>query len=155
MLQSVMEHVHNMFIKSPNPGTYTIQDGAISPSNAFKEGQRIWIVGSDLNDGVYTYHESGINNDDDTEAAGLRDEVFSGSICALAVPPTVIALSEEIKQWVAKYGETMKSPYLSESVIGVYSYEKMTASKAENSNPNIGWKDMFKAELDRWRKVSF
>jgi len=155
MLQKVLEYVHNMFIKVPNPGTYTIENGAISPSVALKEGQRIWIVGSDLNDGVYTYHESGIQNDDDTEAAGLRDEVFSGSICALAVPPAVIALTEEIKQWVEKYGEAMRSPYSSESVIGVYSYEKMTASKVGGGNPNLGWQDTFKAELDRWRRVSF
>lgn len=155
MLQKVMEYVHNMFINSPNPGTYTIENGAISPSVALKEGQRIWIVGSDLNDGVYTYHESGIKNDDDTEAAGLRDEVFSGSICALSVPPTVIALTEEISQWVEKYGETIRSPYSSENVIGVYSYEKMTASKVGGGNPFISWQDVFKTELDRWRKVSF
>lgn len=155
MLQKVMEYVHNMFIKTPNPGTYTIENGAISPSVALKEGQRIWIVGSDLNDGVYTYHESGFKNDDDTEAAGLRDEVFSGSICALSVPPTVIALTEEISQWVEKYGETIRSPYSSEDVIGVYSYEKMTASKVGGGNPFIGWQDVFKTDLDRWRRVSF
>ena len=155
MLQKVLEYIHNMFITAPNPGTYTIENGAISPSVALKEGQRIWIVGSDLNDGVYTYHESGFKNDDDTEAAELRDEVFSGSICALSVPPTVIALTEEISQWVEKYGETIRSPYSSENVIGVYSYEKMTASKVGGGNPFISWQDVFKTDLDRWRRVSF
>jgi len=154
MLQKVLEYVHNMFITKPNPGTYTIQDGAISPSVALKEGQRIWIVGSDLNDGVYTYHESGIQNDDDTGEAGLRDEVFAGSICALSVPPTMIALAEEISQWVDKYGDSVKSPYSSESVIGVYSYEKMTASKVGGGNPYISWQDVFKNDLDRWRRLS-
>lgn len=155
MLQKVMEYVHNMFIKQPNPGTYTIENGTISPSVALKEGQRLWIVGSDLNDGVYTYHENGFANDDDNEAAGLRDEVFAGSICALAVPPTLIALAGEIKQWVDKYGESVKSPYTSESVIGVYSYEKMTASKVGGGNPFLSWQDVFKGELDRWRRLSF
>lgn len=154
MLQKVLEYVHNMFITKPNPGTYTIQDGAISPSVALKEGQRIWIVGSDLNDGVYTYHESGIQNDDDTGEAGLRDEVFAGSICALSVPPTMIALAEEISQWVDKYGDSVKSPYSSESVIGVYSYEKMTASKVGGGNHFISWQDVFKNDLDRWRRLS-
>jgi len=149
MLQKVLEYVHNYFISSPNPGTYTIENGAISPSVSLKEGQRIWIVGSDLNDGVYTYHESGITDDDDKNAAGLQDEVFSGSICALAVPPTVIALTEEIKTWVDKYGDS--SPYTSESVIGVYSYTKQTGS---GGNP-VSWKDVYKSELDRWRRVSF
>ena len=149
MLQKVLEYVHNYFISSQNPGTYTIENGAISPSVSLKEGQRIWIVGSDLNDGVYTYHESGITDDDDKNAAGLQDEVFSGSICALAVPPTVIALTEEIKTWVDKYGDS--SPYTSESVIGVYSYTKQTGS---GGNP-VSWKDVYKSELDRWRRVSF
>lgn len=155
MLQKVLEYIHNMFISAPNPGTYTIKDGAISPSVALKDGQRIWIVGSDLNDGVYTYHEYGIQNDDDTEEAGLRDETFSGSVCALSIPPTMIALAEEIKEWVEQYGKTMQSPYSSESVIGVYSYEKMTASKVGGGNPFIGWQDVFKTDLDRWRRLCF
>lgn len=155
MLQAILEHCHNMFITATNPGTYTIQDGAISPSVALKEGQRIWIVGSDLNDGVYTYHESGLKDDDDSEEVGLRDEVFAGSICALAVPPSVIALAEEISKWVEKYGESSNSPYSSESVIGVYSYEKMTNSKVGGGTPYLSWQDVFKSQLDRWRRVSF
>ena len=94
MLQEVLEHIHNMFIKTPNPGNYTIADGFLSLPFV-KDGQRIWIVGSDLNDGVYTYHDDGIKNDDNNEVAGLQDETFAGTICALAVPPTVIALSAE------------------------------------------------------------
>ena len=30
MLQEVLEHIHNMFIKTPNPGNYTIADGFLS-----------------------------------------------------------------------------------------------------------------------------
>lgn len=155
MLQKVLEYIHNMFITAPNPGTYTIENGAISPSVALKDGQRIWIVGSDLNDGVYTYHESGIRNDDDTEAAGLRDETFSGSVCALSVPPTMIALAEEIKEWVEQYGKSINSPYTSESVIGVYSYTKQTVNRAGGGDHSVSWQDVFKTDLDRWRRLSF
>ena len=155
MLQKVMEYVHNMFIVEPYPGEYTITDGVLSPSVSLKEGQRFWIVGSALNDGVYTYHSDGIQNDDDDCVAGLRDETWAGTICALAVPPSVIALSGEISKWVDKYDESVRSPYSSESVIGVYSYEKMAMSKVAGGSPFMGWQDVFKKELDRWRKVSF
>ena len=154
MLQQVLEHIHNMFIKAPNPGTYTIRDGNLPVS--FLDGQRIWIVGSVLNDGVYTYHESGLTNDDDEEAAGLRDETFTGSVCALAVPPAVIALTGEIKAWVEQYGENMNSPYHSENVIGVYSYEKeMFGGSGNATSKPASWEDIFASRLNRWRKVSF
>lgn len=154
MLQQIMEHIHNMFIKTPNPGTYTIADGMISLP-FLKEGQRFWMVGSDLNDGVYTYHQSKIMDDDDLNEVGLRDETFTGNVCALAVPPAVIALAGEIKQWVDKYGKSIESPYSSESVIGVYSYEKITGSKVGGGNPFVCWQDVYETQLNRWRKVSF
>jgi hypothetical protein len=118
-----------------------------------KNGQRFLIVGSDLNDGVYTYHDSGITNDDDTEAAGLHDETWTGTICALAVPPAVIALSGEVNQWVANYGEAVNSPYTSENVLGVYSYTK--ASGGTGAGGSVSWQDAFATEMNRWRKVAF
>ena len=151
MLQQVLENIHNMFISSPNPGSYTIEGGVLSLP-FLKEGQRFWIVGSDLNDGVYTYHADGITNDDDTEVAGLKDETWAGTICALAVPPAVIALSEEVNAWVAENGEAVNSPYTSESVLGVYSYTKASGTGAGGT---VSWQDVFKSRMDRWRKVSF
>ena len=151
MLQQVLENIHNMFITAPNPGTYTIANGTLSLP-FLKENQRFWIVGSDLNDGVYTYHAAGLTNDDDTEAVGLQDETWAGTICALAVPPAVIALSNDIKAWVDANGETVDSPYTSESVIGVYSYTKKTGTGAGGT---VTWQDTFKSRLDRWRRVCF
>ena len=152
MLQEVLEFIHNYFISAPNPGTYTIADGAISPLPSFKEGQRIWIVGSDLNDGVYTWHETGIQNDDDDQAAGLRDETFAGTICALAVPPAVIALSGEIKEWVENNSDTLNSPLQSESFNG-YSYElKTSTGNTRGGSSQITWRDIFGRRLERWRR---
>ena len=155
MLQTVLEYVHNLFIKDAHDGTYTIADGAISPLVPLKEGQRFLIVGSDLNDAVYTFHSDGIKDDDDDKAAGLQDETWTGTICALAVPPTLVALSGEIADWVAKYGEAVNSPYSSETVIGVYSYEKMTGSKVAGGSPYMSWQDVYKEQLNRWRRLSF
>lgn len=151
MLQQVCEFIHNYFIKTAHGGTFEIADSMISLPFML-EGQRFWISGSVLNDGVYTYHESGITNDDDTEAAGLKDETFAGTICALAVPPAVIALSDEINAWVVKNGEAVESPYQSENVIGVYSYTKATGGSGAGGT--VSWQDVYKDRLDRWRKIA-
>jgi len=152
MLQQIMDNVHNYFIKEAVVGSYEIADGMISLPFV-KEGQRFWITNSDFNDGVYTYYESGIRNDDDSEAAGLHDETFTGTICALAVPPAVNALSGEIKAWVANHQQALESPYQSENVIGVYSYTK--ANGGSGAGGSVGWQDVYKTQLDRWRRVSF
>lgn len=151
MLQQMCEHIHNYFVSASVNGQHEISDGMISLP--LLDGQRFLIQDSVLNDGVYTYHDTGITNDDDTEAAGLKDETWAGTICALAVPPAVIALSSEINQWVAKNGEAVNSPYQSENVIGVYSYTK--ASGGSGAGGSVTWQDVFAGQLNRWRKVAF
>lgn len=153
MLQQICEHIHNFFIKEVKAGSFSIDaDGMISLP-FLKEGQRFWVTNSDLNDGVYTYHADGITNDDDTKAAGLRAEDFSGTICAMAVPPAVVALSGEISDWVEKYGGAVLSPYQSENVIGVYSYTKASGSAGDGSGGST-WQGVFAQRLNAWRKVS-
>ena len=151
MLQQVMENIHNYFIKDRLVGEFVIADGMITLP--LLEGQRFLIEGSVLNDGVYTYHAAGIKNDDDSEVVGLQDETFAGTICALAVPPAVSALSAEIKQWVDNYGAEVNSPYTAENVIGVYSYQKETGGSGAGGT--VTWQDVFMNRLNRWRKVAF
>lgn len=152
MLQQVLEYIHNYFIKDRHESFYEIADGVISLPFVL-EGQRILIEGSCLNDGVYTYHATGLTNDDDTEVAGLSDESFMGVIYALAVPPTVIALSEEISKWVEKYGEIADSPYQSES-FGGYSYSKGASGSENNRNQRTNWEQVFASRLNRYRRIS-
>lgn len=154
MLQQVCEYIHNYFIKASHESGYEIADGMISLP-FLKDGQRFLIAGSDLNDGIYTYHSDTIMNDDDNQEAGLRDETFYGTVCALAVPPSVIALTEEIGAWVEKYGDAQTSPYKSENVIGVYSYEKASYGISNGTSLPVTWQDIYKSQLNRWRKVSF
>ena len=151
MLQQICEHIHNYFIKDRQDGIHEVADGMISLP--LLDGQRFLIIGSVLNDGLYTYHDTGINNDDDTGAAGLQDETFTGTICGLAVPPAVISLSGEIKAWVENNGEAVNSPYQSENVIGVYSYTK--ASGGSGAGGSVTWMDVYKDQLNRWRRMSF
>ena len=154
MLQQVCEYLNNFdFNKGQDihTGTFTIASGSL-PLSFLKDKQRFLIVGSDLNDGMYTYHANGIKNDDDTTAVGLQDETFAGTICALAVPPAVIALSGEIKAWVDANGAVVNSPYTSENVLGVYSYTK--ASGGSGIGGSVTWQDAFRNQLKRWKKVS-
>ena len=153
MLQQVCENICNYFIKDRYNGTYEISGGMISLPFLL-EGQRFLISGSVLNNGMYTYHSQGIKSDDDAEVVGiLQDETFAGTICALAVPPAVIALSAEVKAWVDTNGSAVDSPYTSENVIGVYSYTK--ASGGSGAGGAVTWADVFKNRLNRWRKVAF
>ena len=152
MLQQICESIHNFFIKEPNPNTYTISGGAISPLPEVLEGQRIWIVGSALNDGVYTYHAAGLKDDDNTANATLADETFSGSVCTLAVPKDVIALAGEIAAWTAANADALNSPYTSES-FGGYSYTKATAAGADAGGA-LTWQSQFKSRLSPYRKIS-
>lgn len=154
MLQKVCENLHNYFIQKRHEGVFEIENGMISLP--LLDGQRFLIQGSVLNDGLYTYHDTGIKNDDDSAAVGLQAETFNGTVCALAVPPAVIALSGEINTWVETYGEIINNPYQSENVIGVYSYTKASGSKDGNGDTRpASWEDVFRDRLNRWRKVAF
>lgn len=150
MLQQVLQSIHNMFISAPNPGTYTIAGGQLSLP-FLKEGQRFWIVGSDLNDGVYTFHAAGIKNDDDNAAATMQDETFNGSICSLRIPRDVIQVAEEAAAWETANGANAATPYQSENVIGVYSYTKATGGSGAGGA--VTWADVFSSRLDPYRKV--
>ena len=151
MLNQICENLCNYFIRDRFEGRFEIVDGMISLP--LLDGQRFLIRGSALNDGMYTYHDTGIKNDDDSEAVGLQDETWTGTICALAVPPAVIALSGEVKAWVEANGEAIKSPYSSENVLGVYGYTKATGG--HGAGGSVSWMDVFADRLKRWRKVAF
>lgn len=152
MLEVVMRHVRNYFIRDRYTGNFTISDGMISPHDFLLEGQRFYVTGSFLNDGVYTYHDSGITDDSDTVGADLKDETFSGVVFALAVPPTFIALVQQIEEWVGKFGSTANNPYQSESFNG-YTYTK--ASGGSGTSGGSTWQDVFRSQLNQWRKVTF
>ena len=150
MLQQVLDYIHNYFVpKGASLVTYTVSSGVISPLPDVADGDRILIRGSRRNDGVYTYHASGIKDDDDKKAAGLRDETFAGTIRVCSVPPALLTLSEEISQWVATYGAQLSSPMESESFNG-YSYKLKSGGKS-GGGP-LTWRDQFGEQLETWRK---
>lgn len=106
-----------------------------------------------MNDGVYTYHASGIKNDDDNATAGLANETFEGAIWPMRVPREVIELAGEISAWSTANAAAIASPYTSESVIGVYSYTLKSGASADGSDGVLSWETQFAKPLNRWRKI--
>jgi hypothetical protein len=147
MLTELCQELRNWFERDKYFGTFTIEGGQLTDSSFLQEGQYYRIVGSVFNDGVHKLVP------DDT----LHDEVFDGAIWAMAVPPAVIALSDEIDEWRAKYetaDSAAMSPFNSES-FGGYSYSKSgggTGNSGGNA-PATTWKAMFANSLNRWRKI--
>ena len=154
MLQEIMEYIDNYFVPiSAKEATYTISDGQISPDFGAEDGDRFLICMSRRNDGVYTWHADGIKNDDDTEVAGLRNESFSGTIRVCSIPPALLALSGEIKEWVENNSDALSTPLQSESFNG-YSYTLKSGSGAGGNSGPLTWRDIFGKKLERWRRIS-
>ena len=135
-LTNLCAELRNYFETKKRFGTFTISGGSISPSDFLQDGQYFRIVGSVFNDGVHRH-----------PAHDLTDETFDGAVWAMAVPPAVIELLQKIQEFEAA---TANAPtaYTSES-FGGYSYTKATDA---NGLP-VGWKSVFKNELNRWRKL--
>ena len=138
MLTELLAEIRNYF-EVPNGrrfGKFTISGGSIAPLDFLQEGQYFRIVGSVFNDGVYQY-----------PAASLTDEVFEGAVWAMAVPPTIIALSAEIEEY-NKSDAGKASPFTAES-FGGYSYTKAT----DATGAPISWQKAFASRLNKWRKL--
>ena len=135
-LTNLCAELRNYFETEKRFGTFTISGGSISPSDFLQDGQYFRIVGSVFNDGVHRHL-----------AHDLTDETFDGAVWAMAVPPAVIELLQKIQEFEAA---TANAPtaYTSES-FGGYSYTKATDA---NGLP-VGWRSVFKSELNRWRKL--
>ncbi len=142
-LTELCQELKNWFVRDKIFDTFTIENGAIAvPDGSLQDGQFFRVIGSVFNDGVHQYGES-----------DLTDEVFTGAIWAMAVPPAVIDLSERISAWVTKYGDSVSSPYSSES-FGSYSYTRASAGQGNaNSGSAPTWQSTFASELNRWRKI--
>lgn len=147
MLTELCQELRNWFERKKYFGTFTIENGQIHPPDgSLQNGQYFRIIGSVFNDGVHKYEPESEN------AEQLADEVFEGAIWAMAVPPSVVDLSERISEWVTKYGDSVSSPYSSES-FGGYSYQKASSGQGNAASSNPTWQSSFASELNRYRKI--
>ena len=143
-LTELCKELNNWFDYKKVFGTFTIEDGVLTDDLGLRNNQYYRIIGSIFNDGVHKY---GDEND------ALTDEAFDGAVWAMAIPPEVIALIGRINDWEAKYGESARSPYTSES-FGGYSYSKNSGTLSGGTGNGSGdVLSAFAGELNRWRKV--
>ena len=139
MLETVLIHLKNWFVvpNGVHEGIYTIESGNLELP-FLQEGQFFRICGSVFNDGLHKYG-----------CCALHDEMFTGSVWALAIPKAVIDLSWKIEEWQTKNGEAVASPFTSES-FGGYSYTKATDS---TTGAVATWETVFRSQLNPYRKL--
>lgn len=139
MLEELLTHLRNWFVRDIHTGTYTISLGQLEPLPFLQNGQYFRIMGSVFNDGVYQYGD---------DALLLTDETFTGEIWALAIPGALLTLAREIEGWQAKNGAKAAGPYQSES-FGGYTY----TMKADSGGGATSWQGAFAGRLNKWRKL--
>lgn len=138
MLEQVLQHLNNWFLvpDGVHSGTFEIKGGSIALP-FLSIGQYFRIMGSVFNDGLYCY-----------PADGLTDEAFDGTIWALAVPKSIVTLSQEMEQWNEKNGAASTGPYQSES-FGGYSYTRATGANGGAATVF----DAYSAQLSPYKKA--
>lgn len=137
MLEEVLWELHNWFVADVAEGDLSVSDGQLVglPEGLLQDGQYFRIVGSVFNDGLHRW-----------PATDLVDETFRGEVWALAVPQGVQDLAGTISDWEER---NALGPYVSES-FGGYSYTRATNPSTGQA---AGWRDRFRQDLNRWRKV--
>ena len=140
MLEELLRTLNNWFEQDGLVGDFKVVGGALLvPKGFLKGGQYIRVLGSTFNDGLHREGE-----------ADMVDEEFAGEVRALAIPPAVIALAQEIGAWVKANQKALDGPYASES-FGGYSYSKEGAGASQGGS--TGWRAHFRDQLNQWRKL--
>lgn len=148
MLTEICNYLKNWFDYDQPKfyGKFKIENGSISSVSEgdmdIIAGQYFRIIGSVLNDGVYTLADE------------LEDEVFDGAVWLMAVPKDVKTLASDIQAWQTKYGgidSVNLSPFQSES-FGGYSYSKGGSSSTSSSSVPT-WQSIFADRLARYKKI--
>ena len=143
MLTELLQYLRDWFAKTIYAGDFAIEDGVLKTEYSggnvnLADGQYFRIIGSALNDGVYKWPTTTLN-----------DEIFDGAVWGLAIPPVVVSLADEITEWQSKYGGSASSPYQSES----YSRGAYSRTKASAGAKAVTWQTVFADRLAPWRKI--
>lgn len=172
MISEVCREVKNWFDYERKFGKFKIEGGNLRFSDDegrtldLQDGQYYRIIGSVFNDGVWQYHEPKEENaeeetekpetsEEPKEIEELRDEEFLGGVWLMAVPRDFLKIVADIEAWNEKYGgieSAAQSPFSSES-FGGYSYSKSSGGSGSGSGTSITWKDNFRSDLNKWRKI--
>lgn len=149
MITEVCQYLRNWFERDIIPGHFKVENGSLTYADGsalpLVADQYYRICGSLFNDGV---HKFGDQED------VLKDEAeFAGTVWSMAVPPAVLALVDEMADWMSKNQDAVNSPYQSES-FGGYSYSMRSGySQSNGESSGITWQNQFGARLAPWRKI--
>lgn len=152
MMEQVCTYINNHFTHrkgepiAEKEGTVVIENGELttvdnSPVDILQPGNYFLIRGSDFNDGIHVYPDF-----------DLIDETFTGTIYKMCPPPDFLRVVHDIEIWQDKYGERVQSPFQSEDVIGVYSYQ-LKSSGMTVGQTLATWQNTFGDQLKQWRKL--
>lgn len=154
-LEQVLAHIHNWFTRETLSLTGCEVVGGQLPASvaeAVPSGAWYRIEGSYLNDGLHLRGEGD---------EGLTDEEFDGTLTVLAVPKALLAVVDEIQDWVDATAEARSkaaaSPYQSES-FGGYTYSMRSdltggSSGSSGGGGLTGWQAAFKSDLNPYRRL--
>lgn len=141
-VETVMRSIHNFFETGYIRSTFTIDDGALSPSEVFREGTYIAIEGSYYHDGVWKIG-SGFKLEDVPKET--PSETFTGRVWFLHPPISFLNLCSEIADFDL---QNPAGANKSES-LGSYTYTRETA---ENGLV-MTWQSAFATRLASYRRM--
>ena len=138
MLSEICEELKNYFCRESDKhhGTFKVSGGVLAPSDFLQQGQYFRIVGSVFNDGVHQFPDP-----------SLQDETFEGAVWAMSVPPSLIALTDEIEAY-CESDAGKPTAFTSESFAG-YSYTRAT----DGNGAPLSWQKAFASRLNRYRRI--
>lgn len=145
LLESVLEHIHNWFVRDSRVFSGVEVSGGALPdevSEYVSSADFYRVEGSYRNDGLHKLGEDELAD----------EEVSRMKVSLLAIPKALLLLVDEIEEWEKNYGEVAKGPYFSEQ-FGGYRYQiRGFSSYGVAGSPLAGWRLAFANQLNPYRK---
>ena len=153
IIMQIMRHCRNFFIRNQEDGEFTIINGRITLTQAYKVGQYILLL-DDINIVTGIYKIIGVDdifpNDyllDDEEL----NAKFEGSVYSLAIPPDFLSLCNDILKFTKKH---MPTAYKSETVVNLHNWTMGTKDNGAPITLFDVFSDRFKPFMRMFAEVS-
>ena len=114
MIEQVLQAINNYYVDDHCDLTQIFLDGVnVKRPDKFVEGQYILVLGSKMNDGVYTVLNIGGNKLTLDVAVDLVPELTKNMVaCSLSIPKAILNLADEIQAYNAKNDGSVASESL-------------------------------------------
>lgn len=136
-IPQIMRDIRNGFPAWMREGTWQIQSGTLTPSDALPDEGWVVLEGTACQDGIHQVSKGGV-------VEGAADERWTGRVWLLAPPEDFLALCRQIIDWAAQAPE---AGVLRES-FGAYSRTAVTTG----GRP-VTWQEAFAQALRPYRRM--